>query len=124
MRDLPEQASVTDRRSISQPFRPRARVLQLLGDELIGSDRLAVFERVKNAYDADASEAVVRLDLASTQEPMITVTDDGEGMTLDVLLLHQELAPPARDLGRRWTDMNCFAAAYVPGSQVPVVAGI
>ena len=129
MRDLPEQASVTDRRSISQPFRPRARVLQLLGDELIGSDRLAVFERVKNAYDADASEAVVRLDLASTQEPMITVTvtvtdDDGEGMTLDVLLLHQELAPPARDLGRRWTDMDCFAAAYVFGSQVPVVAGI
>ena len=124
MRDLPEQASVTDRRSISQPFRPRARVLRLLGDELIGSARPAVFERVKNAYDADASEAVVRLDLASTQEPMITVTDDGEGMTLDVLLLHQELAPPARDLGRRWTDMNCFAAAYVPGSQVPVVARI
>lgn len=124
MRDLPEQASVTDRRSISQPFRPRARVLQLLGDELIGSDRPAVFERVKNAYDADASEAVVRLDLASTQEPMITVTDDGEGMTLDVLLLHQEFAPPARDLGRRWTDMDCFAAAYVPGSQVPVIAGI
>ena len=35
---------------ISQPFRPRARVLQLLGDELIGSARLAVFELVKNAY--------------------------------------------------------------------------
>ena len=29
------------------PFRPRARVLQLLGDELIGSPRLAVFELVK-----------------------------------------------------------------------------
>ena len=69
----------------SQPFRPRARVLQLLGDELIGSARLAVFELVKNAYDADANEAVVRLDLDSDQEPAITVTDDGEGMTLDVL---------------------------------------
>ena len=70
---------------IRQPFRPRARVLQLLGDELIGSARLAVFELVKNAYDADANEVVVRLDLASEQEPTITVADDGEGMTLDVL---------------------------------------
>ena len=70
---------------IKQPFRPRARVLQLLGDELIGSARLAVFELVKNAYDADANEVVVSLDLASQQEPTITVTDDGEGMTLEVL---------------------------------------
>ena len=70
---------------VSQPFRPRARVLQLLGDELIGSARLAVFELVKNAYDADANEVVVSLDLASSEESTITVTDDGEGMTLDVL---------------------------------------
>ena len=60
-------------------------MLQLLGDELIGSARLAVFELVKNAYDADANGAIVRLDLASTQEPLITIDDDGEGMTLDVL---------------------------------------
>ena len=85
MSDLPEQASAVESRWVSQPFRPRARVLQLLGDELIGSARLAVFELVKNAYDADANEVVVRLDLASAQEPTITVTDDGEGMTLDVL---------------------------------------
>lgn len=72
-------------REIRQPFRPRARMLQLLGDELIGSARLAVFELVKNAYDADANEVVVRLDIARGREPMITVTDDGEGMTLEVL---------------------------------------
>ena len=59
--------------------------MQLLGDELIGSARLAVFELVKNAYDADANEVVVRLNLDSDQGPAITVTDDGEGMTLDVL---------------------------------------
>ena len=60
-------------------------MLQLLGDELISSARLAVFELVKNAYDADANEVVVRLDLDSDPGPAITVTDDGEGMTLDVL---------------------------------------
>ena len=61
-------------------------MLQLLGDELIGNDRLAVFELVKNAYDADATEATVSLEIApSSPQPRITVTDDGEGMTLDTL---------------------------------------
>ena len=85
MRELPEEAAAVEARRVSQPFRPRARVLQLLGDELIGSARLAVFELVKNAYDADANAVCVRLDLTSEGEPTITVTDDGEGMTLDIL---------------------------------------
>jgi signal transduction histidine kinase len=70
---------------IKQPFRPRARLLRLLGDELIGSPRLAVFELVKNAYDADANEVIVTLDLRRAAEPSIVVWDDGEGMTLDTL---------------------------------------
>ena len=68
---------------ISQPFRPRARMLQLLGNELIASDRLAVFELVKNAYDADASYVTVRMNLDRPIGPMITVLDEGVGMTLD-----------------------------------------
>jgi signal transduction histidine kinase len=66
-------------------FRPRARILQLLGDELIGSPRLAVFELVKNAYDADANEVTVTLDLDEPSGPSIVVTDDGEGMNAEVL---------------------------------------
>nr|WP_225778317.1 ATP-binding protein [Pseudomonas sp. Marseille-Q3773] len=66
------------------PFRPRARILQLLGDELIGSHKLAVFELVKNAYDADAKNVNVVLDL-SDQNPRIIVRDDGDGMSLDVI---------------------------------------
>ena len=73
----------TQLRDILQPFRPRARVLQLLGDELIGSARLAVFELVKNAYDADANVVTVSLNLASGKKPSIVVEDDGEGMTPD-----------------------------------------
>ena len=72
-------------REIRQPFRPRARLLQLLGDELLGNPRLAVFELVKNAYDADAKDVVVRLDPGLSTGPAITVTDDGEGMTLDLI---------------------------------------
>ena len=67
------------------PFRPRARMLRLLGDELIGSPRLAVFELVKNAYDADANEVTVRLEIASAGESKIIVGDDGEGMSIDTL---------------------------------------
>ena len=82
-----EQSAMTNpvQKEITQPFRPRARMLQLLGDELIGSARLAIFELVKNAYDADASEAIVCLNLDTDEGQTITVSDDGEGMNLDVL---------------------------------------
>ena len=58
-------------------------MLQLLGDELIATDRLAVFELVKNAYDADANKAIVTLNLNGEDDPSILVRDDGSGMTLD-----------------------------------------
>ena len=66
-------------------FRPRARILQLLGDELIGSPRLAVFELVKNAFDADAQTVRVVLDRIESDDASIIVQDDGDGMTLDVI---------------------------------------
>ena len=72
-------------RTYEAPFRPRARMLRLLGDELIGSPRLAVFELVKNAYDADANGVTVRLDISSENKSTITVSDDGEGMSLDTI---------------------------------------
>ena len=70
-------------KEITKPFRPMARMLQLLGDELIASDRLAVFELVKNAYDADASRVIVRLNLNRRPNPNIMVRDNGCGMTLE-----------------------------------------
>lgn len=64
------------------PFRARARILALLGDQLIGSDQLAIFELVKNSYDADASTAIVQLRDVDTDDPFINVEDDGDGMSL------------------------------------------
>ena len=37
------------------PIKATSYIINLLGDELIGSDSLAIFELVKNAYDADAT---------------------------------------------------------------------
>lgn len=70
---------------LNLPFRPRARLLQLLGDELIGSPRLAVFELVKNAYDADAETVRVVLKNIGRSDASIVVEDDGDGMTLKTI---------------------------------------
>lgn len=70
---------------LSLPFRPRARLLQLVGDELIGSSRLAVFELVKNAYDADAENVSVTLSKLNTSSASIVVEDNGSGMSLETI---------------------------------------
>lgn len=66
-------------------FRPRARMLQLLGDQLIRSPRLAVFELVKNSYDADATHVSVCLDGLRSDHPTITVEDNGVGMSSEII---------------------------------------
>jgi signal transduction histidine kinase/anti-sigma regulatory factor (Ser/Thr protein kinase) len=81
----PEEARETFERRVTQAFKPRARLLQLLGDQLIGSSKLAVFELVKNAYDADASEVSITLGDLGTADPWIVVEDDGVGMSLDTI---------------------------------------
>lgn len=68
----------------SVPFRVQSHVLKLLGDQLIGHDRLAVFELVKNSYDADARTVTVTLDLGAPM-PKISVRDDGVGMSADTI---------------------------------------
>jgi hypothetical protein len=42
-------------------FRPEARLLLLLGDQLIRDPGIAVFELVKNAYDADSPNARIAM---------------------------------------------------------------
>jgi len=68
-------------RSDKLPFKPRARMLLLLGDQLIRDSGIAVFELVKNAYDADASEAtVIMRNVIDPRRGEIIVEDDGSGM--------------------------------------------
>lgn len=60
-------------------------ILNLLGDELIGSDILAIFELVKNSYDADAEEVVISFIDLNTPNQRIVIEDDGCGMTSDTI---------------------------------------
>src|SRR5579863_1546129 len=67
-------------------FRPRARLLLLLGDQLIRDPGVAVFELVKNAYDADSSDASITM--SYVEDPSrgeIVVEDSGTGMDLETV---------------------------------------
>ncbi|WP_119392811.1 ATP-binding protein [Taklimakanibacter lacteus] len=67
-------------------FKVRPRLLTLLGDQLIKDANLAVFELVKNAYDADATVCAVTLEHPTDpSKASITVEDDGVGMDEETL---------------------------------------
>lgn len=68
-------------------IRPRARLISLIGEELISDEPVALVELVKNAFDADASRVEVRFGGADVATPTsILVEDDGIGMTLGTVL--------------------------------------
>lgn len=67
-------------------FKPRARLMAQLGDQLIKNESIAMLELVKNCYDADAKEVKVRM--FNIDEPdlgEISIEDDGNGMTYDTV---------------------------------------
>lgn len=64
-------------------FRPRARLVSVLGEHLISDQAVGLIELVKNSYDADATHVLV--EIAKTAQPKNTcviVQDDGCGMAL------------------------------------------
>ncbi|MDH5902846.1 ATP-binding protein [Vibrio splendidus] len=67
------------------PFKANAHLLKLLGDQLIGDDRLAIFELVKNAYDADADSVDVTVDLEADVPSIIVWDHKGDGMSLSTV---------------------------------------
>ena len=71
-------------------IRPYARLLTMLGDQLIKDERIALIELIKNSYDADASWVKVTFENFGENyevlpESKIIIMDDGEGMTKDIL---------------------------------------
>ncbi len=69
-------------------IRPYARLLAMLGDQLIKNEQIALVEIIKNSYDADADWVNVRFenfneDMSANEESSIVVEDNGCGMTPD-----------------------------------------
>ncbi len=78
----------------SQPFEPYARLMNIIGDQLITNKIVGVIEVIKNSYDADATKVQVRFFnmgnhgkkyLTEKEQPYIEIEDDGEGMTLKTI---------------------------------------
>lgn len=67
------------------PIKATSHILNLLGSELIGSDSLAIFELVKNSYDADAENVFVKFVDLNSSEQRIIIEDDGSGMSLNIV---------------------------------------
>lgn len=68
-------------KEISVKFKPRARLLLQLGDQLIKNESIALVELVKNSYDADANHVDVYMEnIDDPDNGVIIIEDDGYGM--------------------------------------------
>ena len=67
-------------------FKPRARILLQLGDQLIRNESIALLELVKNSYDADATEVSVTMQkIDELEKGIIIVEDNGTGMDMQII---------------------------------------
>ncbi len=72
--------------SIETSFRPRARIMRTLGQELISNEAVAVVELVKNSFDADARKVLIRfIEPLHVGEGRIEIIDNGHGMSMETI---------------------------------------
>lgn len=74
-------------------IRPYARLITMLGDQLIKNERIALVELIKNAYDADAEWVKVSFlnfndDFTVNSDSKIVIEDDGNGMNEQIIEKH------------------------------------
>lgn len=74
-------------------IRPYARLLTMLGEQLIKNERIALIELIKNSYDADASWVRVTFkgfgdNYEITDTSKIIIDDDGDGMNAETIEKH------------------------------------
>lgn len=64
-------------------FKISSGLKDILGKDLITDDEVAIFELVKNSYDARAKSVIVEFSNISKDNPSIVIKDNGKGMSLD-----------------------------------------
>lgn len=74
-------------------IRPYARLLTMLGDQLIKNETIALTELVKNSYDADADFCNVSFinfddNKCSKYDSIIEIADNGFGMSKEIITKH------------------------------------
>jgi len=91
-------------------FRPRARLIKILGEQLISSEVIALVELVKNSYDADATEVTIKLiDIQDSGKGKIIIEDNGTGITYEKIKnVWLEPATPDKKRKEKERYSNCF----------------
>ena len=73
------------KKPVNVAFRPKARLIHLLGENLLRDEVTALLELVKNAYDADSSRCIVRFEALESDSARIIIEDDGTGMDISTV---------------------------------------
>jgi signal transduction histidine kinase len=92
-------------------FKPRARLLLQLGDQLIKDEGVALFELVKNSYDADSTFSDVYLnDIDKKTLGSIFIKDNGSGMNYKLITEHW--LEPGTDLKEKLIEKKVRSELY------------
>ena len=76
---------MTERETTELAFDVDAALLVELGERLVARRSVALAELIKNAYDADSTEAIISFEEVTGPQGSIAVLDDGSGMTLEAM---------------------------------------
>lgn len=106
-------------------FRTNAKVESLVGRELITNNIIALFELVKNSYDAGATKVEIRLvnfhpyddqRILTSENSYIEVIDNGKGMTFE------EIKQNWMELGTSYKEKNRFKEVRVRQKEMDKIA--
>lgn len=99
---------------VANTFKPRARIIKIIGQELISNDVIALVELIKNSYDADAHDIKIKLNNIFIEDGEIIIEDDGTGMTYEkVINVWLEPATPDKKAKGEQTFSSCFKRRYL-----------
>lgn len=66
-------------------FKISPRILAHLGEDLIRSESIALFELIKNSYDACATNCIIEFIFIGDELEIISIEDDGFGMDKSII---------------------------------------
>lgn len=104
-----ESLSVAITIVVADTFRPRARIIKIIGQELISNDVIALVELIKNSYDADATSVEIQFNNVFKDNGEIIIRDTGNGMSYDKIVnVWLEPATPDKKSANEKTFSLCY----------------
>jgi signal transduction histidine kinase len=67
-------------------FRVSSGLKNIIGRDLITDDFIAIFELVKNSYDAHSTRVIIEFEKLNTPDAIIRISDNGKGMNYEDLI--------------------------------------